>query len=263
MPKDTAYRSIVADAHGRYPYSTEDDAVWNILFTRQMEALRGVMAPVFFDGVARLGLTANRTPQVVDIDKRLSKLSRAGVEGVPAIIPPSQFYALLADRKFPVATFLRHREEIDYIEEPDLFHEVFGHCPLLTDPTYADVLEGFGKAAVSLGKGYSWHLFRLFWFTIEFGMIRTPDGLRGYGAGIASSPAEADHAMSDASQKADFDLIEVLRTPYRIDIVQPKYFVIDSFDDLARIMAGDLRSAIDHAKTMGDVPPLFETVRAG
>lgn len=258
MPHDHVYSSITAGPDGRYPYTAEDDAVWGELFTRQMASLPQIMTPAYLHGIAKLGLTADKTPQVVDIDARLSALTGAGVKGVPAIIPPSQFYALLAQRKFPVATFLRRREDMDYIEEPDLFHEVFGHCPLLTNAAYADFIEAFGQKAQELGKGYSWHMFRLFWFTIEFGLIRTDDGLRGYGAGIASSPAEAAHALSDAPLIRNFDLLEVVRTPYRIDILQPVYFVIDSFDDLTKALNADIAGLIDRAKAMGDLPPLFE-----
>ncbi len=257
MPKDHVYRSITADAQGRYPYSPEDDAVWGELFDRQMATLPNVMAPAYLAGVAALGLTAHKTPQVIDIDARLSALTGAGAQGVPAIIPPSQFYALLAERKFPVATFLRRREEMDYIEEPDLFHEVFGHCPLLTNAAYADFIQAFGRRAIALGKGYSWHMFRLFWFTIEFGLIRTDQGLRGYGAGIASSPAEAAHAMSNTPLIRDFDLLEVFRTPYRIDIVQPVYFAIRDFDQLTAALDQDIAALIDQAKAMGDLPALF------
>ncbi len=251
------YRSITADAQGRYPYSAEDDAVWGELFTRQMATLPDVMAPAYLEGVQKLGLTADKTPQVIDIDARLGELTGAGASGVPAIIPPSKFYALLADRKFPVATFLRRREEMDYIEEPDLFHEVFGHCPLLTNAAYADFIQAFGNKAIALGKGYSWHMFRLFWFTIEFGLIRTDAGLRGYGAGIASSPAEAAHAMSDTPVIRDFDLLEVFRTPYRIDIVQPVYFAITDFAQLTAALDQDIAALIDQAKAMGDLPALF------
>ena len=148
---------------------------------------------------------------------------------------------------------------MDYIEEPDIFHEVFGHCPLLTNSAYADFIERFGAIAAALGKPYSWRLFRLFWFTVEFGMIHTQDGLRAYGAGIVSSPSEAAHAASGAAEMRRFDLIEVLRTPYRIDIVQPVYFAIDSFKELRRAIAGDLAGAIDRAKALGDLPPRFET----
>ncbi|MFG5381297.1 phenylalanine 4-monooxygenase [Yoonia sp. R2-816] len=262
MPKDTTYTSLHPDEDGFFPYTAEDDAVWGELFTRQMDFLPGKVAPEYLDGVAKLGLNADKTPQVKEIDARLHALTGAGAEGVPAIIPPSQFYALLSQRKFPVATFLRRREHMDYIEEPDLFHEVFGHCPMLTNTPYADFIEGFGKQARELGKGYSWHMFRLFWFTVEFGMIRTSEGLRAYGAGIVSSPAEAAHAMSGDALMQNFDLLTVFRTPYRIDIVQPTYFVIDSFDQLAETLDADFAALIDLAKTRGDLPALFAAKEA-
>jgi phenylalanine-4-hydroxylase len=251
------YASVTADETGRYSYTADDDAVWGELFDRQMAALNGKVAPEYLHGVSSLGLTPDAVPQVIDIDARLSLISGAGVEGVPAIIPPTRFFTLLSQRKFPVATFLRRREDMDYIEEPDLFHEVFGHCPLLTDSAYADFVEAFGKQALALGKPYSWHMFRLFWFTVEFGMIHTPEGLRAYGAGIVSSPAELAHATGGGAEIRPFDLAEVLRTPYRIDIVQPVYFAIPDFRSLAQCLDVDLRAAIDTAKALGDLPPKF------
>ncbi|MEQ9261469.1 MAG: phenylalanine 4-monooxygenase [Roseovarius sp.] len=258
MPKDTAYESKHPDPEGRYSYSAEEDAVWGALFTRQLAALEGRATPEFFDGVRRLGLTPDRVPQVRDIDARLRALTGAGVKGVPAIIPPSQFFELLSQKRFPVATFLRRREHMDYIEEPDLFHEVFGHCPLLTNPDYAAFIEGFGQKALALGKGYSWHLFRLFWFTVEFGMIRHGEGWRAFGAGIVSSPSEAAHATSGAARIEPFDLSTVLRTPYRIDIVQPLYFGLESFAQLTSCLEADWRAEIDAARALGDLPALFE-----
>ena len=254
----SAYVSKIADAAGRFDYSAEENAVWGELFTRQTQFLKGRIAPAFLEGMAKLGLAAQAVPQIVDVDTRLAELTGAGVVGVPAIIPPSQFFDLLAERKFPVATFLRRREDIDYIEEPDIFHEVFGHCPMLTDPDFAAFIERFGRKAAALGKAYSWRLFRLFWFTVEFGMIRTEAGLRGYGAGIASSPAEAAHATGGAAEMLDFDLLTVFRTPYRIDIVQPVYFVIDSFAQLAAALDADVGALIDEAKRLGDLPARFE-----
>lgn len=258
MSEIETYRSKEAGPDGRYDYTPDEDSVWGELFQRQMANLPGRMAPEYLEGVDRLGLTPERVPQVVDIDARLAELTGAGVEGVPAIIPPKQFFGLLAQRKFPVATFLRRREEMDYIEEPDLFHEVFGHCPLLTNGPYADFVERFGKMALSLPKGTSWQMFRLFWFTVEFGMIRTPEGLRAYGAGLASSPSELAHAFSSTAEMREFDLMEVFRTPYRIDIVQPVYFVIDSFEALRTVLDVDIEDRIARAKTMGDLPPAFE-----
>ncbi len=258
MPSAKPYASKLPAADGRYAYSGDDDAVWGELFDRQMAYLPGRMAPQYLQGVSALGLSNAKVPQVIDIDARLTELTGAGVQGVPAIIPPTQFFNLLASRKFPVATFLRRREDMVYIEEPDLFHEVFGHCPLLTNSAYCDFIEGFGQAALALGRPYYWPMFRLFWFTIEFGMIRTDDGLRGYGAGIASSPAEAAHATSGEAEMLDFDLMTVFRTPYRIDIVQPVYFVIDNFEQLATCLTDDIADQIDRAKVLGDLPPRFE-----
>jgi phenylalanine-4-hydroxylase len=252
------YASKHPGPDGRYAYSAEEDAVWGELFDRQMAFLPGRVAPEYLEGVRLLDLTRNHVPQIADIDARLAALTGAGVEGVPAIIPPARFFDLLSRRRFPVATFLRRREDMDYIEEPDLFHEVFGHCPLLTNPAYADFVERFGKLAVALGKPYSWRLFRLFWFTVEFGMIRTPEGLRAYGAGIVSSPSEARHATGGAAETLDFDLLAVFRTPYRIDIVQPVYFAIDSFDSLAAALDADIAGLIDEAKRLGDLPARFD-----
>ena len=259
MPKDHVYRSKTPNADGLYPYTAEEDAVWGELFDRQMTNLPGKVVPEYIAGVAALGLNAAKVPQVSEIDARLTALTCAGVEGVPAIIPPNQFFSLLSQRRFPVATFLRRREEMDYIEEPDLFHEVFGHCPLLTNPDYSDFIERFGQTAVDLqGRSMNWHLFRLFWFTIEFGMMATEDGLRAYGAGIVSSPSELDHALGGNAELRPFNLADVLRTPYRIDILQPVYFAIDSFEQLAACLEEDLGAHIAEAKAKGDFAPLYQ-----
>ena len=258
MAKDRSYVSKSPDAEGLYTYTDEENATWATLFTRQIAALQGKGSPDYLHGTKVLGLTAQHVPQIRDINTRLNALTGAGVEGVPAIIPPSQFFKLLSERKFPVATFLRRPEHMDYIEEPDLFHEVFGHCPLLTNDAYADFIQGFGQKAIALGKGYSWHLFRLFWFTIEFGMIRHGHGYRAYGAGIVSSPAELENAMGGQARIEPFDLATVLRTPYRIDIVQPVYFAIDGFEQLAACLDQDFATAIDAARNAGDFAPLFD-----
>ena len=252
------YASKLPDAGGRYHYTAEENAVWGELFRRQMEFLPGRVAPEYLEGVKALGLTDRAVPQIAEIDARLAALTGAGVEGVPAIIPPSQFFVLLARRKFPVATFLRRREDMDYIEEPDIFHEVFGHCPLLTNPAYAAFIDRFGKLAQRLGKPCSWHLFRLFWFTVEFGLVQTPEGVRAYGAGIVSSPSEAAHATSGQAETLPFDLLTVFRTPYRIDIVQPLYFVIESFEALEAALEADIAGLIGKAKRLGDLPPRFD-----
>jgi len=259
MKKLLPYASKTPDACGFYDYDEQERGVWSDLFQRQISFLKDRAAPQFFDGIHALGLNHAEIPQIATIDAKLAAMTGAGVQGVPAIIPPKQFFSLLAQRKFPVATFLRCRADIDYIEEPDLFHEVFGHCPLLTNAPYCDFIERFGKISLSLPKGTSWHVFRLFWFTIEFGMIRTPQGVRAFGAGIVSSPSEARFATGGKAELVPFDLMTALRTPYRIDIVQPLYFVIDSFEQLVDLLDQDLGAAIAAAQDLGDLPARFQS----
>lgn len=259
MTKESNYTAKLPGADGRYDYTPEEDAIWGELYQRQMTLLANMACREYLDGVKMLGLRPDKVPQLLDVNRRLNETTGFGVEGVPALIPPARFYELLSQGKFPLATFLRRREHIDYIEEPDLFHEVFGHCPLLTNQSYANFVRRFGETAVALGKGYSWHLFRIFWFTVEFGLINTPQGRRCFGAGIVSSPSEAKAAMAGtACEFRPFDLMTVLRTPYRIDIVQPIYYVIDSFADLEAIVDQDIGAMILKAKALGDFPPAFE-----
>ncbi|TCU23051.1 phenylalanine 4-hydroxylase [Rhizobium azibense] len=259
MTKESTYTANLPDAHGIYHYTAEEDQIWSELYQRQMTLLADKACREYLDGVTTLGLKPDKVPQLGDVNRRLSETTGFGVEGVPALIPPSRFYELLSQGKFPLATFIRRREHIDYIEEPDIFHEVFGHCPLLTNKSYANFVRRFGEKAVGLGKGYSWHLFRIFWFTVEFGLINTPQGRRCFGAGIVSSPSETRAAMEGkACEFRSFDLMTALRTPYRIDIVQPIYYVIESFSQLESIIEEDIGARINEAKALGDFPPAFE-----
>lgn len=258
MPLNPNYVSKKPDASGHYSYTNEEHKVWGELFNRQMAYLKPRACSAYLEGAARLNLTADAVPQVRDIDARLAKISGAGVKGVAALIPQDEFSTLLSQRKFPVATFIRTREDMDYLEEPDIFHEAFGHCPMMTNEAFCQFMERFGALALDLGEDYSAHLFRLFWFTVEFGMIRENGTLKAFGAGIMSSPAEAMHATSGTPDLVDFDLMTVLRTPYRIDIIQPVYFVIDSFEQLADSLKADISAAIDEAKRLGDLPAQFD-----
>ena len=254
----TAYTSKIPDATGLYPYTPEETAVWGELFSRQVENLQDFAAPAWFGGIEKLGLNPGDVPQVKDLDARLGALTGAGVTAVPAIIPYAEFADLLARRRFPVATFLRRREHMDYIEEPDLFHEVFGHTPMLTDPDFCAFLEGFGRIAQSIPRKDGARLFRLFWFTVEFGLMAIPQGLRAFGAGICSSPSETENARSGKVERLAFDPLTVLRTPYRIDIVQPVYFVIDNLAQLARAFEGDIPALVERSKALGDFDPAFD-----
>lgn len=258
MPKSSRYESRVPGPDGLIAYGAEEDGVWRDLFARQMKLLPGRVVPAFLEGVERLALPADRVPQLAEVDRRLGEISGFGVAAVPALISPKRFFTLLAGRKFPAATFIRRREDFDYLEEPDVFHEIFGHCPLLTIPDYADFLQRYGEVALSLPEEHLWRLQRLFWFTVEFGLIRKADGPKIYGAGIVSSAKETPWALEAPGVKREpFDLVTVLRTPYRIDILQPLYYVIESYEQLLDVIKGDLPSAIAEAKRLGPLEPLF------
>lgn len=258
MGKSSTYTSKTPGPDGLIHYDAEETAIWRELFTRQMATLDGFACRAYLEGQAKLGFSPDAIPQVSEVDARLAKLTGAGVEPVAAIIPQARFSGLLRDRRFPVATFIRRREHIDYIEEPDIFHEVFGHCPMLTDPHVCDFFERFGTLALSVDKRHIKRLFRMFWFSVEFGLIREDGAIKAFGAGIMSSPSEAAHAASHTPEKRPFDPLTVLRTPYRIDILQPVYFVIDSFEALAATLEQDIPALLDRAEAMGDLPALFE-----
>lgn len=197
-------------------------------------------------------------PQLKEVNARLQQVSGFGVEPVPALISPRGFFTLLAERKFPAATFIRRREEFDYLQEADVFHEIFGHCPMLTLSTYADFLQTYGETALRLDKSYLWMMQRLFWFTVEFGLMRTGEGIRIYGAGITSSAGETRYALeSDKPEWRPFDALAVFRTPYRIDIFQTVYFVIDSAQQLYDLVTGDLVPIMGEARRLGSLPPSF------
>ncbi len=238
MGFESAYESKVANDEGRFLYTAEEDAVWRDLIERQDARLRGRAIPEVIDGLARLALPRHRVPQVREVEARLRAEADFGVEAVPAMISEEAFFDLLASRRFPVATFVRKREELDYLKEPDIFHEVYGHCALLTNQRYADAVQQFGLAAQQLGRDYFAPLYRLFWFTVEFGLTRTRDGLRIYGAGITSSAEETVYCLeaSDVDRRP-FDPVEICATDYRIDVLQPRYYVLDRLEDLFALSA--------------------------
>ncbi len=258
MATHSAYRSKLPDQDGKIPYDAAEDAVWRNLLARQEKLLPGRVCDAFLAGLDALDLPRERIPQLAEINARLARTSGFGVAAVPALISPEKFFGLLAARRFPVATFIRRREEFDYLQEPDIFHEVFGHCPLLTNPDYADFLQRFGETALAAGKPYFWRLQRLFWFTVEFGLVAAKEGTRIFGAGIASSPGETHFALeSGEPEHLPFDPVEIFRTPYRIDIYQPVYYVIEDFRQLRDLFDRDLVALMDQAKALGQLPPRF------
>ena len=253
------YQSIIPDKNGYIEYSGEDQVTWNTLFHRQSIHIQKRACPEFIQGLDLIGFTGKEIPQHSFVTKNLSRFNGWGVQQVAALIPASEFFQLLSQKKFPAASFIRRLEDLDYIMEPDIFHEFFGHCPLLTLKPYAEFMHAFGRIALEAKPKDRVQLFRLFWFTIEFGLIKTPQGLRAYGGGILSSFGETTYALeSQIPKRVPFDPIDALRTPFRIDILQPVYFVIESFDELFHLIDLDFMKLLAEARELGDHPALFE-----
>lgn len=246
------------DAQGMVQYSDAENNVWQTLYTRQKNILPGRACDEFLQGLELLALTQDTIPQLPDVNARLEGLTGWNVVPVEALISARAFFELLAKRCFPAATFIRTMEELDYVKEPDIFHELFGHCPLLCDPVYADFVHDYAQKVLSYPEDYWPLLQRLFWFTVEFGLIITNKGLRAYGGGILSSISETPYCIeSDEPMRVLFNPVTAFRTPYRIDMKQPVYFVIENFEQLFQFVHQDILKLINRAKTLGEFPPFF------
>jgi phenylalanine-4-hydroxylase len=217
-------------------YTAADHATWDRLFARQTAMLPGRVVPAFLEGVALAGLDRPGIPEFAELSERLMKATGWQVLAVPGLVPDAVFFDHLANRRFVAGRFIRTPEQLDYLQEPDIFHDVFGHVPLLAHPVFADYMQAYGQGGLrALEHGAIERLARLYWYTVEFGLIRDGDHLKLYGAGIVSSYGESIFALDDPSpNRLGFDLRRVMRTRYRIDDYQQNYFVIDSFDDLLR-----------------------------
>ena len=216
-------------------YDSAQHGMWRTLFERQARILPGRACSEFLEGLAKLKLVSDRIPQFDKLSDDLERLTGWRVVAVPSLVPDQIFFDHLANRRFPAGQFIRRPDQIDYIEEPDVFHDVFGHVPLLSDPVFADYMQAYGKGGQrALNEfGALRNLARLYWYTVEFGLIAQPEGLRIYGSGIVSSGAESIYAVESPSpNRIGFDLERVMRTEYRIDDFQESYFVIRSFDEL-------------------------------
>jgi phenylalanine-4-hydroxylase len=254
----TTYVSKQPNAAGLIDWTSAENGTWNTLITRQTEIVKTRAAAEFLEGLGRINFSRDRVPQHTEINARLRDYTGWEVEVVPALIPAKEFFTLLANKKFPAASFIRIPEELDYIQEPDIFHEFYGHVPLLTFPDYANYMEEFGKIALSISPKDRRRLFRLFWFTIEFGLLRDGDGVRAYGGGMLSSIHETVWSVeAPEPRRVAFDPLKALRTPYRIDIPQPLYYVLDHFSDLYKILDRDLVALLEESKELGDFEPLF------
>ncbi len=255
----TKYVAKKPDGNNFIAYTREENETWKILLARQLKIVESRASHEFLDGLGALQMPSDRVPQCGDINRVLNRLTGWSVEPVPALISQDIFFNMLANRTFPAASFIRIREELDYLQEPDIFHEFFGHCPMLTNPAYADFLEAYGKNALKADERVQRLLARLFWFTIEFGLMRDSQGrFTVYGGGILSSKEETVYAVeSDVPARLPFDASVCLRTPYRYDIIQPLYFYINSLDDLYALGAKDLVKMAELANVEGDVEPGF------
>ncbi len=255
----TQYHSKPVSREGWVEWSLEEDAIWHDLVKQQLRVIQGRACDAYLHGLNLLDLPLDRVPQLPEINKVLKQTTGWQVEPVPALIDFDRFFDLLANKKFPVATFLRTRDEFDYLQEPDFFHEIFGHCAMLTNPDFAAFTEHYGKLGQVATPKQRAYLARLYWFTVEFGLVQEGQQLKIYGGGILSSPAETLYALEGESAIRDeFDIQTVLRTPYRIDIMQPKYFVIESLPELFKITQHNLLQQADLAIEAGLLPPLFE-----
>ncbi len=215
-------------------FSPAEHGRWDRLFDRQSKMLQGRACDEFMDGLKQLKLSDSGIPNFDVLSKRLHALTGWRVVAVPDLVPDDVFFDHLANRRFPAGNFIRSEEQLDYLQEPDVFHDVFGHVPMLADPVFADYMQAYGKGGQRAnGCGALTNLARLYWYTVEFGLINTPNGLRIYGAGIVSSKSESVFSLeSDSPHRLHFDLERLMQTNYRIDDFQQTYWVIDSFKEL-------------------------------
>lgn len=238
-------------------YSSEEHAIWTTLFERQMKILKGRAAPEHFKGLELLNLNEGGIPDFRRVNERLEKLTGWTVVTVPGLIDEKQFYEHLANRRFVSGRFIRDGHKLDYLPEPDIFHDVFGHVPLLTQPVFADYMEAYGKGGLrSLEFDTIKNMARLYWYTVEFGLINTPEGRRIYGAGIVSSKAESIFCLEARSpNRVHFDLERVMRTDYRYDDFQQTYFVIDSYEELMEATYADFAPLYERLPTLPELKP--------
>lgn len=241
----------------RRQYGDDDHAVWNTLVERMKPVLKGRACDEYIRAVDELGiLSEGGIPDFERISDMLGKRTGWQLVTVPGLIPGELFLEHLSERRFPVTWWIRSRDELDYLQEPDVFHDLFGHVPLLNNPVFADYMQLFGKGAVKAEKlGASHFITRLYWFTVEFGLINTKDGIRIYGSGIVSSAKETVYAVeSKVPNRLGFDLKRIMRSQYYIDDVQKTYFVIDSFEQLFEETKPDFTPYYEEIKKQPEIP---------
>ncbi|WP_332680716.1 phenylalanine 4-monooxygenase [Bosea sp. (in: a-proteobacteria)] len=244
---------VVDQRHGSY--TAADHETWSKLHRRQFELLRGRVCDEYFAGLAALGIAADGIPDFRDLNRALKAATGWEIVAVPGLVPDRVFFSHLAERRFPAGFWIRRPEEFDYIEEPDIFHDVFGHVPLLMNPAYADFVAAYGAAGLRYGDPEDLaRLARLYWYSVEFGLVETDQGLRIFGAGIASSPGETVYALeSGKPNRIAFDPVRVMRTRYKIDDFQQSYFVLPGFETMPDLSAEPLERAMAQARALPEL----------
>ena len=238
-------------------YRAQEHAIWKTLFKRQSRLLPGRACDEFVLGMRDLPIGADEIPDFRRLSDVLLRRTGWQVVAVPGLVPDEVFFGHLANRRFPAGQFIRKPHQLDYLEEPDVFHDVFGHVPMLMNPAIADYIQAYGAGGLRAQQlGVLDKLARVYWYTVEFGLVRQKDGLRIYGAGIASSASESVFALDDPSpNRVRFDLARVMRTNYRIDDFQETYFVIDSLDELLALAKIDFGPVYERVLGKPDYAP--------
>jgi phenylalanine-4-hydroxylase len=238
-------------------YTADEHAVWRTLFERQVRLLPGRACKEFVQGMRDLPIGAGEIPDFRRLSDVLMKHTGWQVVAVPGLVPDEVFFEHLANRRFPAGHFIRRRDQLDYIEEPDVFHDVFGHVPMLLNPVMADFIQAYGAGGLRAQQlGVLPHLARVYWYTVEFGLVMQADGLRIYGSGIVSSHTESIFALDDLSpNRVMFDLERVMRTRYRIDDFQETYFVLDDLGELLELARIDFFPSYNRVGRQPDLAP--------
>ena len=220
-------------------YTREDYKVWKILFNKRLENLQGIVAEEFLIALKNLNFKAEKIPNFIEINNILRSTTGWSIETVPNISPPEEFFSFLSMKKFTATCWLRSIDQIDYLEEPDMFHDVFAHVPLLSNKDYTNFFKEMGEIAETVIEEPKKleKLQRIYWFTIEFGLIKKNNDFKIYGAGIISSDEESKNVLSKKSRKLEFDVKKVMNQPFRIDVVQDTYYYINSFEQLTSSIA--------------------------
>ncbi len=238
-------------------YTPDNHAVWRALYERQSALLKGRACSEYLDSLTALKVTADGIPDARRMSDILEKSTGWRIVTVPGLIPSEAFHTHLSRRQFPVTYWIRSREQMDYLAEPDIFHDLFGHVPMLMNPVFADYMQEFGKGGVkAAGLDSIAFLERLYWYTVEFGLIRTQDGLRIYGSGIVSSQTESVYSLeSPRPHRIGFDLQRIMRTDYRYDKLQESYFVIENFEQLFDATRPDFTPVYDALRPLPTIEP--------